>query len=60
MKIQEVETITDLCQWLSDNLPTARVTMDTYGDIVINTGLNLDMGGYLHATEREGESNERI
>jgi hypothetical protein len=55
MKIQEVETITDLCQWLSDNLPTARVTMDTYGDIVINTGLNLDMGGYLTPREGEGE-----
>lgn len=46
--IQEVETITELCEWLHINMPGARVTMDSAGDIVINTGLTLAAGGYLN------------
>ena len=51
MKIQEVETITELCEWLYKNMPSSRVTMDSAGDIVIHTGLTLAMGGYLKPKE---------
>ena len=53
MRLQEVDTIQDLTEWVSENMPGARLTQDSAGDIVIHTGLHSTMGGYLH--EREGE-----
>jgi len=53
MQLSEVDTIQDLKEWVEENMPGARVTIDSRGDLVINTGLISTMGGYLH--EREGE-----
>ena len=53
MKLQEIDTIQDLKEWVSENMPGARLTQDSAGDIVIHTGLHSTMGGYLH--EREAE-----
>jgi hypothetical protein len=53
MKLQAVDTIQDLKEWLSENMPGARLTEDSAGDIVIHTGLYSTMGGYLHERERE-------
>ena len=53
MNLNQVDTIQDLKEWVSENMPGARLTEDSAGDIVINTGLHSTMGGYLH--EREGE-----
>ena len=51
MKLQEIDTIQDLKNWVEENMPGARLTEDSAGDIVIHTGLDSTMGGYLHATE---------
>jgi hypothetical protein len=59
MKLQEIDTLQDLKLWVKENMPGALI-VETEGEIVIQTGLISTMGGYLHATEREGESNERI
>lgn len=56
MNLSEVDTIQDLKEWVSENMPRARLTEDSAGDIVIHTNLISTMGGYLH--EREGEDNE--
>lgn len=48
MNLQEVDTIQDLKLWVEENMPSARVTQDSWGDIVIHTGLQSTMGGYLH------------
>ena len=56
MNLQEVDTIQELKQWVEENMPRARVTEDSAGDIVIHTGLISTMGGYLH--ERGGEDGE--
>jgi hypothetical protein len=53
MQLNEVDTIQDLKIWVKENMPGARLTEDSAGDIVIHTGLISTMGGYLH--EREGE-----
>jgi hypothetical protein len=53
MQLQEIDTIQDLKLWVEENMPGARLTEDSAGDIVIHTGLISTMGGYLH--EREGE-----
>ena len=55
MKLQEIDTIQDLKEWVEENLKGARVTTDSAGDIVIHTGLISTMGGYLHKREEEGE-----
>lgn len=52
MKLQEVDTIQDLREWVEENMSGARLTVDSMGTIVIHTGLVSTMGGYLH---KEGE-----
>ena len=53
MNLQEVDTIQDLKEWVEENMPGARLTEDSAGDIVIHTGLMSTMGGYLHEKEEE-------
>lgn len=53
MNLQEVDTIQDLKDWVEANMPGARLTEDSAGDIVIHTGLISTMGGYLHEKEDE-------
>ena len=53
LSLSEVDTIQDLKEWVSENMPGARLTEDSAGDIVIHTGLGAAMGGYLY--EKEGE-----
>jgi hypothetical protein len=53
LSLSEVDTIQELKEWVSENMPGARLTEDSAGDIVIHTGLHSTMGGYLH--EREAE-----
>lgn len=53
LSLSEVDTIQELKEWVSENMPGARLTEDSAGDIVIHAGLHSTMGGYLY--EREGE-----
>lgn len=53
MKLQEIDTIQDLREWVEENMPGARLTVDSMGTIVIHTGLVSTMGGYLHEKEDE-------
>jgi hypothetical protein len=50
MNLSAVDTIDDLKEWVEENMPGARLTEDSAGDIVIHTGLRSTMGGYLHET----------
>lgn len=53
MNLSAVDTIQDLEEWVTENMPGARLTEDSAGNIVINTGLISTMGGYLHETGEE-------
>lgn len=53
MNLSAVDTINDLREWVEENMPGARLTEDSAGDIVIHTGLHSTMGGYLHKTGDE-------
>lgn len=55
MKLQEVDTFSDLKEWASEAMPGAEVVQDMHGNIVIHTGLMQTMGGYLHPVEGEDE-----
>jgi len=54
MKLQEVDTLQELIEWARENMSNALI-VETEGEIVIQTGLQSTMGGYLHPVEREGE-----
>lgn len=53
VKLQEIDTIQDLREWVEENMKGARLTVDSAGTIVIHTGLVSTMGGYLHEKEDE-------
>lgn len=46
MRLDEIDTLNDLKLWVKDNLPSATVS-EGEGGIVIATGLESTMGGYL-------------
>lgn len=54
MKLDEVDTLTDLKEWVKEHMTGATV-VEGEGGVVINTGLESSMGGYLSPIEREGE-----
>lgn len=49
---RDCETIAELIDWINNQIPTARVLF-IEGEIVIKTGLEVSMGGYLHRLEEE-------
>ncbi len=54
MQLQEIDTLQDLILWAKENMPGALI-VETEGEIIIQTGLESTMGGYLHPVEREDE-----
>ncbi len=52
MQLQEVDTIQELKEWVSENM-AGSIVEEGEGGIVIRTNLISTMGGYLH--EREGK-----
>ena len=54
MKLDEVDTLNDLKEWVKEHMTGATV-VEGEGGIVINTGLESTMGGYLSPIERESE-----
>ena len=48
MKLDEVETINDLKEWVKIKFPNGATVVEGESGIVINTGLESSMGGYLH------------
>lgn len=51
MRLEEVDTFSDLKEWASESMPGAEVYQDIHGNIVIHTGLIQSMGGYLNPRE---------
>jgi hypothetical protein len=54
MILSGIDTLTDLIEWVKENMPGATVE-DSESGIVIYTNLESSMGGYLHPIEKEGE-----
>jgi hypothetical protein len=53
VKLQEIDTLKDLKEWVEENMEGAEVYEDMYGTLVIRTNLVSTMGGYLHEKEEE-------
>lgn len=54
MILSGIDTLSDLREWVKENMPGAKVVEGASG-IEIHTGLETSMGGYLHPIEKEGE-----
>lgn len=50
--LNAIETIQDLREWVSENLPNAYIE-STESEVVIHLGLVETMGGYLEVAEEE-------
>jgi len=53
MKLQEIDTIQDLREWVADNMKGAEVRVDMHGTVIIHTHLIDTAGGYLYPQEEE-------
>jgi hypothetical protein len=53
MNLTEVDTIQDLREWVTDNMPGAEVRVDMHGTVIIHTHLMDTAGGYLYPKEGE-------
>ena len=54
MDINEVETYKDLQKWIVQFLPEATVQLSD-NDVIIKTGLDVAMGGYLYPIREKNE-----
>ena len=59
LSLSEVDTIQDLKEWVSENMPGATVE-EGEGGIIIRTNLGSSMGGYLFEREGEGDLVEDV
>lgn len=58
MDIKEVETVNDLRAWVTENLAPAKVEIDTNGEVVIMTGMTVEMNGVLYPLECDSEDSQ--
>ena len=54
LNLSDIDTLNELEEWVKENMPGAKVE-EGEGGIIINTGLESSMGGYLSPIERESE-----
>ena len=55
MRLDDVNTINDLRKWVKIKFPNGAIVSEGESGIIINTGLESSMGGYLSPIERESE-----
>jgi hypothetical protein len=53
LKVADLETIDHLREWVDERLYGSVVVIDTNGEVVIRTGLGIDLGNYLYPLNEE-------
>jgi hypothetical protein len=53
LKVADLETIDHLREWVDERLYGSVVVIDTNGEVVIRTGLGIDLGNYLYPLHEE-------
>jgi hypothetical protein len=49
--VKDIETINDLQAWVDERLAPSKVVIDGNGEVVIRTGLTVEMNGVLYPLE---------
>jgi hypothetical protein len=56
LEIADLETLDRLRKYIEENLHGSTVLLDTNGEVIIRTGMGIDMGNYLYPlSELNGE-----
>jgi hypothetical protein len=53
LKVADLETIDHLREWVDERLYGSTVVLDTNGEVIIRTGLGIDLGNYLYPLNEE-------
>ena len=51
--VKDIETMSDLQAWVDQRLAPSKVVLDSNGEVVIRTGLTVEMNGVLYPLEWE-------
>ena len=53
LEIKDLETIDNLREWVDERLWPAKVELDSNGEVIIRTGLTVEMNGVLLPLEQD-------
>jgi len=51
--VKDIETMSDLQAWVDQRLAPSKVVLDSNGEVIIRTGLTVEMNGVLYPLEWE-------
>ena len=53
LKVEDLQTLEHLREWVEERLYGSVVVLDTNGEVVIRTGLGIDLGNILYPLNEE-------
>jgi hypothetical protein len=53
LQVADLETIDHLRQYVEERLTGSTVVLDTNGEVIIRTGMGIDLGNYLYPLNEE-------
>ena len=53
LKVEDLQTLEHLREWVDERLYGSVVVLDTNGEVVIRTGLGIDLGNILYPLNEE-------
>jgi hypothetical protein len=53
LHVADLQTIDHLREWVDERLHGSVVVLDTNGEVVIRTGMGIDLGNYLYPLNEE-------
>ena len=58
LEVKDIETISNLQDWVNERLWPAKVVIDSNGEVVIRTGLTVEMNGVMYPLEWDSEDSQ--
>ena len=53
LKVEDLQTLDHLREYVEERLTGSTVVLDTNGEVIIRTGLGIDLGNYLYPLNEE-------
>lgn len=54
--VKDIGTINDLQEWVDERLAPSKVVVDSNGEVIIRTGLTIEMNGELYPLKWETDN----
>lgn len=58
LEVKDIGTVNDLQRWVDERLWPAKVVIDSNGEVVIRTGLTVEMNGDMYPLEWDEEDSQ--